>query len=58
MTLVSVEVVFWTGTVSASSSIGVSCDPPITEEELDKGGADPETQLGAGLHSPEVLEGV
>lgn len=38
--------------------MGVSCDPPIMDEEFDNGGTDPETQLGAGLHSPEVLGGV
>lgn len=43
--------------------MGVSCEPPSTEEELDSGGGggggtDPERQLGAGLHSPEVLDGV
>lgn len=41
-----------------SCSIGVSCEPPRTEEEFESGGTDPETQLGAGLHSPEVLGGV
>ncbi len=47
--------VFWTGAVPVSSSIGVSCEPPRTEEEFESGGTDPETQLGAGLHSPEAL---
>lgn len=38
--------------------MGVSCEPPRTEEELESGGTDPETQLGAGLHSPDALGGV
>lgn len=46
------------GAVPASSSMGVSCDPPRIEEEFESGGTDPETQLGAGLHSSEVLGGV
>lgn len=44
--------------VSGSSSMGVSWDVPMIEEELDNGGTVAETLLGAGLHSPEVLGGV
>lgn len=50
--------VFWAGAASVSSSMGVSCEPPRREEEFESGGTDPETQLGAGLHSPEALGGV
>lgn len=50
--------VCWSGAVAVSSSMGVSCEPPRTEEEFESGGTDPETQLGAGLHSPEALGGV
>lgn len=50
--------VFWAGAVPASSSRGVSWEPPRTEQEFESGGTDPETQLGAGLHSPDALAGV
>lgn len=53
-----VRTVFWSCAVAVSSSIGVSCEPPTTEEEFESGGTDPERQLGAGLQSPEVLGGV
>lgn len=43
------------GAVTVSSSMGVSCEPPRTDEELESGGTDPERQLGAGLHSPDTL---
>lgn len=49
---------FWAGGVPVSSSMGVSCEPPRTEDELESGGTDPDIQLGAGLHSPEALGGV
>lgn len=47
--------VFWAGAECVSSSMGASCDPPRREDEFESGGTDPETQLGAGLHSPEAL---
>lgn len=43
----------WEVIVSGSSSMGVSWDPPIMDEELDNGGTVAEMELGAGLHSPE-----
>lgn len=49
---------FWAGAVPASSSRGVSWELPRTEQEFESGGTDPETQLGAGLHSPDALAGV
>lgn len=48
----------WVDAVPVSSSMGVSCEPPRTEEEFESGGTDPETQLGAGLDSPEAVGGV
>lgn len=50
--------VFWEGAVAVSTSTGVSCEAPKTEEEFESAGTDPDTQLSAGLHSPEVLGGV
>lgn len=35
--------VFGAGAVTVSSSIGVSCEPPRTDEEFESGGTDPET---------------
>lgn len=49
---------FWVGVAPVSSSMVVSCEPPRTEEEFESGGTDPDTQLGAGLLSPEALGGV
>lgn len=39
---------------AVSSSIGVSCELPRTEEEFESGGMDTERQLGAGLQLAEV----
>lgn len=50
--------VFSAGAATVSSSIGVSWEPPRTDEEFESGGTDTEMKLGAGLHSPEVLGGV
>lgn len=43
---------------AVSSSIGVSCELPRTEEEFERGGMDTEMQLGAGLQWAEVQGGV
>lgn len=48
---------FCSDAAAVSSSIGVSCELPRTEEELDSGGTDTEAQLGAGLQSAEVQWG-
>lgn len=53
-----VEAVCVSGAAPVSSSMGASCEPHRTDEELESGGMDPETQLGAGLLSPETLGGV
>ena len=46
------------GVRASSSSMAASWEPPSTEGELDSGGtAEPDTQLGAGLLSPEAALG-